>query len=460
MSTYWDDAWHTDRTRDSFFVPPHLGIYGGVLVATAITVVWAWHNWRREGRRSFRFGSPVLSAFSGAVAALASGPIDDIWHQAFGRDAVLWSPPHALAVASTVALGAGLAAGLPRHGPRYLGVTRLVAGALILGSLLVPVMEYETDVPQFSLAWYLPVTSFGLVAASLLIQRIEPSRWAATRAAVVTMTIRGATIVLLLALGHSLVVLVPVVVVALLIDLLATQRRVRWGPLVVPVVIHAIYLPWIWVMPGIEVPIAPAMLISLVASILATSIAVLATAESSVRPGRGLLGSVVVTLVALGFVVATARPATAHDPGQGRDIAELFIEAQPGSRSVDVRATGSAPCDKLQPKEVVARRAGKVRRTALVATGDCQWVGRVETGESGRWFVYVVFGQGTVQAEAWVPIAGDPVSEQRPLYVPPPRPGGSGQAVAGVVLYLAAATVLILGLRVRSDHARSPTATR
>lgn len=74
------------------------------------------------------------------------------------------------------------------------------------------------------------------------------------------------------------------------------------------------------------------------------------------------------------------------------------MEAQPDSKSVDVTATGSAPCDDLQPKEVVARRTGKVRRTALVATGDCQCEGRVETGESGRWFVYLVFGQGTVQA--------------------------------------------------------------
>ena len=113
--------------------------------------------------------------------------------------------------------------------------------------------------------------------------------------------------------------------------------------------------------------------------------------------------------------------------------------------------------DELQPVEVVARRAGQVRRSELVAAGDCRWKGRVEIGEPGRWFVYVVFARGTAQAEAWVPVDDHSVSEQRPLYVPPPRPGGSGQIVGGVVLYILAGAILILGLRVPADHARSPT---
>lgn len=31
FGTYWDDAWHTDRGRDDFFIAPHLTLYGGVL---------------------------------------------------------------------------------------------------------------------------------------------------------------------------------------------------------------------------------------------------------------------------------------------------------------------------------------------------------------------------------------------------------------------------------------------
>ena len=33
FGTYWDDAWHTDRGRDSFFAAPHLALYAGVFVA-------------------------------------------------------------------------------------------------------------------------------------------------------------------------------------------------------------------------------------------------------------------------------------------------------------------------------------------------------------------------------------------------------------------------------------------
>jgi hypothetical protein len=45
---------------------------------------------------------------------LAALPIDAAWHAAFGRDAVLWSPPHMLAIFGSLALLVGfLAAARP-----------------------------------------------------------------------------------------------------------------------------------------------------------------------------------------------------------------------------------------------------------------------------------------------------------------------------------------------------------
>jgi hypothetical protein len=29
LGLYWDDAWHTDVGRDTFFAPPHLLLYPG-----------------------------------------------------------------------------------------------------------------------------------------------------------------------------------------------------------------------------------------------------------------------------------------------------------------------------------------------------------------------------------------------------------------------------------------------
>jgi hypothetical protein len=47
--TYWDDAWHTDRGRDHFFIAPHLTLYGGVLVAAVAVGGWLALAARNDG---------------------------------------------------------------------------------------------------------------------------------------------------------------------------------------------------------------------------------------------------------------------------------------------------------------------------------------------------------------------------------------------------------------------------
>ena len=47
---YWDDAWHTERGRDEFFIAPHIAIYAGIAVAGARSSLWALLVARRAGR--------------------------------------------------------------------------------------------------------------------------------------------------------------------------------------------------------------------------------------------------------------------------------------------------------------------------------------------------------------------------------------------------------------------------
>lgn len=49
---------------------------------------------------------------------LATLPVDGAWHAAFGRDAVLWSPPHMLAVFGGLALLVGFLTGAQPDTPR------------------------------------------------------------------------------------------------------------------------------------------------------------------------------------------------------------------------------------------------------------------------------------------------------------------------------------------------------
>jgi hypothetical protein len=107
VGTYWDDAWHTDRGRDSFLIAPHLTLYGGVLVAGVVALGWAARRWAASGARGVVTDPPLALALAGPAGTLVSAPIDDARHRLFGRDAVLraalggqwplahrcWSPP-------------------------------------------------------------------------------------------------------------------------------------------------------------------------------------------------------------------------------------------------------------------------------------------------------------------------------------------------------------------------------
>lgn len=105
---YWDDAWHTERGRDSFLIAPHITLYVGVAAAGWALALWAGLAARAVGWRAALAHPPLALAVVAVVATLASGPIDNAWHEAFGRDAVIWSPPHMLGIVGTAGLAAAL----------------------------------------------------------------------------------------------------------------------------------------------------------------------------------------------------------------------------------------------------------------------------------------------------------------------------------------------------------------
>jgi hypothetical protein len=90
----WDIQWHMTIGRDSFWIPPHLMIYGSVVVGLALGWgVLAYEWWRGIATtRGFRL------AALGLVLVVLAAPIDDLWHRLFGLDVTLWSPPHLLAL--------------------------------------------------------------------------------------------------------------------------------------------------------------------------------------------------------------------------------------------------------------------------------------------------------------------------------------------------------------------------
>jgi hypothetical protein len=100
---YWDISWHRSIGRDSFWSAPHIAIYAcGVLAGISsaylifMTTLGRITLLRPASVRIWGLSGPLgafLSAWGGA-AMLVSAPFDDWWHNAYGLDVRIISPPH------------------------------------------------------------------------------------------------------------------------------------------------------------------------------------------------------------------------------------------------------------------------------------------------------------------------------------------------------------------------------
>ena len=77
------------------------------------------------------------------------------------------------------------------------------SGALLLGTAVVPVLEFETDVPQFSEALYLPVLLAATLFAALILRQVLPGPLPVAGAVGIYVLLRVAIMLGLEGLGRS-----------------------------------------------------------------------------------------------------------------------------------------------------------------------------------------------------------------------------------------------------------------
>ena len=150
---YWDISWHETIGRDSFWTPAHLliqfgavmGAFGSAVVIMRTTFGGDTNALIKDARRNsvnvlgFRAPLGAFIAAWGGGAMLTSAPFDNWWHEAYGLDVKIISPPHML-----LALGiAGIMWGGAILGASYLNRaegeqrTKLQRVVLLMGGFIV-----------------------------------------------------------------------------------------------------------------------------------------------------------------------------------------------------------------------------------------------------------------------------------------------------------------------------------
>lgn len=200
----WDISWHMTIGRDTFWTPAHMAIYlGGVLAGIcggwlALKTTFAGTPVERDvAVRFWGFRAPLGAwvAIWGAIAMLTSAPFDDWWHNAYGLDVEILSPPHMVLAAGMIAiqLGTMLLVLAPQNRAaegrtRALGLAFVYAAGAVLSMLTILLTEYSYPNAQHSAFFYkvsCGVYPVLLVAAA----RASRLRWAATLTAAFYMLI-------------------------------------------------------------------------------------------------------------------------------------------------------------------------------------------------------------------------------------------------------------------------------
>ena len=116
VGVIWDISWHMTIGRDTFWTPAHMCTYLAAAIVGItcgyVALKTTFAGTPEEHTRAMRFWGfrAPLGAWIcvwGSFAMLTSAPFDDWWHNAYGLDVKIISPPHTLLVLGMVTIVIG-----------------------------------------------------------------------------------------------------------------------------------------------------------------------------------------------------------------------------------------------------------------------------------------------------------------------------------------------------------------
>jgi len=201
----WDISWHRTIGRDTFWSPPH------VLEQLAAVVAGSSCGWlvlqmtfrgspadQATGVRFWGFRGPLGAwvCIWGTLMMIASAPFDNWWHNAYGLDVQIISPPHMVLAWGMIAIQIGaMLTALARQNraspdeQRRLGLLYAVSAGILLTMHATVIMEYAAFPNDMHSARFYRVTALGIPLILIATSRPSRLRWPATTTAAIYMGI-------------------------------------------------------------------------------------------------------------------------------------------------------------------------------------------------------------------------------------------------------------------------------
>ena len=203
VGVYWDISWHMSIGRDSFWTPAHLVIQAGGLIAgltsgyVALRTTFGGDAAAKDHAVSFWGFRAPLGAWVciwGCVAMVTSAPFDNWWHNAYGLDVRIISPPHTVLALGIDAIGVGallLALAWQNRDSSFQRRAMwllLVAGAVLLMDRAIMLTEYSGKNQMHGGLFY-RASMLAYPMAVVMMARASRLKWAATLTSAIFMGI-------------------------------------------------------------------------------------------------------------------------------------------------------------------------------------------------------------------------------------------------------------------------------
>ncbi|HEX6252259.1 MAG TPA: hypothetical protein VFZ56_12585 [Gemmatimonadaceae bacterium] len=202
----WDISWHRTIGRDTFWSPPHV-LEQLAAIVTGLVCGWVVLRTTFAGSPEERATSVRFWGFRGPLGAwvciwatlmmISSAPFDNWWHNAYGLDVKIISPPHMVLAAGMVGiqLGAMLLAAAAQNRAtdeatrRKLGYLYSISAGIILAMVATLIMEEASMANQMRGSTFYRLTAMVFPLVLVAAARGSGLKWSATIAALVYMAI-------------------------------------------------------------------------------------------------------------------------------------------------------------------------------------------------------------------------------------------------------------------------------